>query len=157
MMLRKRRVKLMILYLLVVVLEFQKYKKWSKSTLMVKNQIDTSTQMKLLLMVPLFRVLFYVVMILSIKISFYWMLFLLLWVLRLLVVLWPKLYLEIRRFQPKNLKFLLHIKTIKKLLLFKSSKEKDHLQKTIINWVNLTLLVFHQLQEVLHRLKSHSK
>ena len=150
-MLVSKKVMLMKLFLLVVLPEFQKSNKWSKISSMENYQILVLIQMKLLLMVLLFKVVFFAE---KQKQIWFWLIPLL-WVLVLkqLVELWPLLSLNKLLFPLKKVKLSPLIKINKKLLPFQSLKVKDHLLKITIFLVNLIWLVFHLLQEVFHKLK----
>jgi len=111
MMLVSKRVILMKSSSLVDLLEFQRSNKWSKISSTVKNQIEVLTLMKLLLMVLLSKVVFFVVkliLISSLLIPLHWVL-----VLKLLVVSWLQLFQNKLLSQPKKVKLSQPIKTTK--------------------------------------------
>ena len=115
---------LMRSYLLVVLLEFLKFNKWSKISSTVKNQIEVLTLMKLLLMVLPSKVVFFVVkliLISSLLIPLHWVL-----VLKLLVVSWLQLSQNKLLSQPKKVKLSQLIKITKNKSLFLFMKVKDH-------------------------------
>jgi len=111
MMLVSKRLILMKSSLLVVLLEFQRSNKWSKISSTEKNQTEVLTLMKLLLMVLLSKVVFFVVKLILISfllIPLHWVL-----VLKLLVVLWLQLSQNKLLSQPKKVKLSQPIKITK--------------------------------------------
>jgi len=110
--------------------------------------------MKLLLTVLLSKeLLFLDKVVKKFKIFFYLMLSHFHLVLKPLVVSWPNLSKEIQLSQPKNNKFSQLTLTTNLVSWSKSMKEKDNSQKITTCSVNSILMVFHQLQEELHKLK----
>jgi len=124
---------------------------------MEKNPTDQSTPMKLLLMVPLSKPLFWPTLPLKkFKIYYCWMLPPYLWVLKPLVESWPLWSQETPPSQPKKLKLSPLMLITNPVSWFKSSKEKDPWPKITTFWVNSTLMVLPQPLEEFHKLKSHS-
>ena len=121
-----KRTKLMKLYWSEDQAEFLRLDKSLKTFSMEKNQILVSTLMRQYAMEQLFKVVLFVVKnLMRPKDSLLLMPHPSVWVLRLLVESWPKLFPKDHTFLLKNHKFLLHIKIINKQLLSQYLREKD--------------------------------
>lgn len=125
---------------------------------MENNPTDQSTQMRQLLMVLLFRLLFFqakdqnkltVFSLLTSPLSHL--------VLKQLVVLWQFLFQEIPLSQQRNLKPSQLMLTINLESWFKYFKVKDKWPKIITYLESSILMVFHQPQEVFLKSRFHSK
>lgn len=129
----------------------------SKNSSTVKNLTPVLILMRPSATVQLSKEVLSVVRTLKMEESLLLMLLHSLWVLKLLVVLWAKLFQKDLTSQPRNHKSSQPIKTIKKLSQFKSLRVKDHSLKITICWEDSIWLVFLQPQEVPLKLKLPSK
>lgn len=140
---------------LVDPLEFQRLSTCLKISSTEELQIDLLTRMKLLLTVLPSKLLLSLVLVVK-KLTLFSFLMLShsLLVLKPLEVLWPNSSKETLLSQPKNNKSSQLMLITNLVYWSKFSKVKDKWPKITTNLVNSTLMVFHQLQEVLHKLKS---
>ena len=133
---------------------FLRSNKCSQTSSTVRPLTDPSTQMRLLPMVPLYKLPFLMVKVQRLlKISYFSTLFLSLKVSKQLVVLWPFLFLEIQLFQQRRTKLSQPMLIINLVSSFRSSKVNVVCQKIAIFLVSSTLKAFPQHPVVLLKLR----